>query len=466
MIRTLSLALRNLLRNRRRSLATLAAVALGAAAILLFGGYSANIRYSMETAYVRSGGHLQIQHRDFNVFGSGNPTAYGMRDYRAIVDGLMRDEMLGGMVLVATPTLQFGGIAGNYDAGVSKTIIGLGIVAADHERMRGWNHYGIPLISPPLPLAGSKPDAALIGVGVARVLQLCAELKVAQCPAPEKESSAAGAALPKDIALLAEAEGPSKAAGAASGLPRIELLATSARGTPNVAALEVVQAEGQGFKELDDAYVGVHLAQAQRLVYGAAASRATAIVVQLRQPEQLGPAKARIEAKLADWSGGQPLAVFDFEALNPFFVQTVQLFATIFGFVFALIGGLVLFTISNTMNAAVVERTVEIGTLRAMGLRQAGIRRLFVVEGALLGAAGAVVGVVVALVLSALINLLGLEWLPPGSAEPLPLVFRVWGETATIVGVGAGLALVAIASAWWPAYRAARLGIVDALRHA
>ena len=50
-----------------------------------------------------------------------------------------------------------------------------------------------------------------------------------------------------------------------------------------------------------------------------------------------------------------------------------------------LIGAIVLFTVSNTMNTAVVERTVEIGTLRAIGLRRAGIRRLFVTEGALLG---------------------------------------------------------------------------------
>lgn len=468
MIATLSLALRNLLRNRRRSLATLAAVAVGSASILLFGGYSANIRYSMETAYVRSGGHLQMQHRDFNLYGSGNPTAYGIRGYQRLIDSLQQDEVLRSMVLVATPTLQFGGIAGNYSAGVSKTVIGFGLVAADHQRMRAWNHYAIPLESPPLPLAKAKADAALIGVGVARVLQLCAALKVELCPAPEKEAPSAGPALPKDIAQLTDlVEQGSRATtsrGTAEG-PRIELLASSSRGTPNVAALEVVQAEGQGFKELDDAYIAVHLAQAQRLVYGSGPPRATSVMVQLRRPDQLPAARARIEAQLSKWSEGQPLAVFDIETLNPFFVQTVQLFATIFGFIFALIGGIVLFTVSNTMNAAVVERTVEIGTLRAMGLRQAGIRSLFVTEGVLLGAAGAVTGVIAALLLAALINALGLQWLPPGSAEPLPLVFRVWGETGTILGVSVGLVLVAVASAWWPAYRAARLKIVDALRH-
>ncbi len=466
MIAMLLLALRNLLRNRRRSLATVAAVAVGSAAILLFGGYSNNIRYSMETAYVRSGGQLQIQHRDFSVYGSGNPTAYGIRGYARLIDAIRSDEQLRGMVVVATPTLQFGGIAGNYAAGVSRTVIGMGLVAADHSTMRAWNHYAIPLESNPLLLAGSRPDAVLIGVGVARVLQLCAELKVELCPAPEREAPSGGAALPSDIALLTEQEHKARPAQSQGGRgPRIELLASSSRGTPNVAALEVIQAEGQGFKELDDVYIALHLAQAQRLIYGSAAPQATAVMVQLRRPDQVAPARARIESQLRRWGGGQSLAVFDLETLNPFFVQTVQLFNTIFGFIFALIGGIVLFTVSNTMNAAVVERTVEIGTLRAMGLRQAGIRRLFVTEGMLLGAAGALAGAAAALLLSAAINMLDLQWLPPGSAEPLPLQFRVWGETASIIGVSLGLMAVVTASAWWPAWRAAKTGIVDALRH-
>ena len=59
---TLSLAMRNLLRNRRRSLATLLALAIGATSVLLFGGYSADIKYSLLTSYVQTGGHLQLQH--------------------------------------------------------------------------------------------------------------------------------------------------------------------------------------------------------------------------------------------------------------------------------------------------------------------------------------------------------------------------------------------------------------------
>jgi len=72
---TFALALRNLRRNRRRSIATLAAIVVGTVAILLFGGYSRNIRYGLQSGFVRSSGHLQIQHKDYFLYGSGNPAA-------------------------------------------------------------------------------------------------------------------------------------------------------------------------------------------------------------------------------------------------------------------------------------------------------------------------------------------------------------------------------------------------------
>lgn len=466
MMMTLNLAVRNLLRNRRRSIATLLAMAIGSTSILLFGGYSTNINYTMQTAYVQSSGHLQIQHRDFYLYGSGNPTAYGIADYTKIMASIMADEVLKKTVLVVTPTLQFGGIAGNYSAGVSRTIVGNGFVAGDISRMRQWDDFGMGNKPPAFPLEGAAADAAVVGMGVARVLQLCDALKIANCPKPAKEASVEGKALPDDIAQLSLQETPTSSKGGGSDGRKIEVLASSPRGTPNVASLEVIRAEEQGFKEFDEVYIMMHLAQTQQLVYGKAPPQVTSIMIQLKQTDQIGKARARIEELLKPFSTVQPLAVLDFRTLNPFFVQTIQLFDTIFGFIFALIGAIVLFTVSNTMNTAVVERTVEIGTLRAIGLRRAGIRSLFVIEGAMLGLCGAILGVVLALLLSAIGNRSGFTWLPPGSVEPLPVILTVWGETGMIVGTTVGLICIAVLSAWWPAYRAAQLNVVDALRHA
>jgi putative ABC transport system permease protein len=475
---TLSLAVRNLLRNRRRSLATLLALCIGTASILLFGGYSANIAFSMQTAYVRSGGHLQVQHRDYFLYGSGNPTAYGIADYARLMAAIESDAVLKPLVTVVTPTLQFGGIGGNFAAGVSRTVIGTGMVAPDVNRMRVWNQFDLPLDSPRFVLEGASPDAAIVGVGVARVLQLCGPLGITDCPQPEVEAAAPPPpptkgksgkpskpnTLPDDIAQLALGEA-ANAKPQPAGHARIELLAGNANGTPNVASLNVIQAEGQGFKEFDDVAVVVHLAQAQQLVYGRAAPRATSLLVQLHRTDQMPQAAERLKALLPTLKSRQPLTVLDFETLNPFYVQTLQLFDTIFGFIYALIGAIVLFTVSNTMNTAVVERTVEIGTLRAVGLRQSGIRRMFVTEGFMLGLAGALTGVVAALLIAFIVNRLNLTWLPPGSSEPLPLILRVWGQTRMILGATVGLILIAAGSAWLPAYRAAKLNVVDALRH-
>ena len=462
---TWSLALRNLLRNRRRSLSTLLALAIGSASILVFGGYSANIKYIMKTGYVRNGGHLQIQHQDFYLYGSGNPTAYGLSDYAKLMASIEADASLKGMVAVVTPTLQFGGVAGNFAAGVSRTVIGTGFVAVDVNRMRQWNEFNLPLMPLRFVLEGAAPDAAVVGTGVARVLRLCDALGIADCPGPMVEPKASGKALPADIAALALAETPAAPAADSKNDARIELLAGHANGTPNVASLQVLQAERQGFKEFDEVAVILQLAQAQKLVYGRSPPRATSIMVQLEKSDQIAEAATRLKALMLTVAPQQALAVLDFETLNPFYVQTVKLFDTIFGFIFVLIGAIVLFTVSNTMNTAVVERTVEIGTLRAVGLRQAGIRRLFVTEGFLLGLVGAVSGAILAIALALVVNQLGLTWLPPGSSEPLPLLLRVWGENQMIASTTLGLVVIAVASAWWPAYRAARLNVVDALRH-
>lgn len=467
MMMTLNLAVRNLLRNRRRSLATLVAMSIGCAAILLFGGFSANINYNMQTHHVQQGGHLQIQHRDFYLYGNGNPTAYGIAEYQRLIAAIQSDAVLREIVLVVTPTLQFGGIAGNYAASVSRTIIGNGFVAEDVNRMRLWNDFKLQNKISRFELEGSPPDAAIVGTGVARVLQLCDALKIERCPKPQQEANQQGEALPDDIAQLSSQE-----ASAAGGVPtstagqaRVEVLVVNSRGAPNVTSMQVIRAEDQGIKELDEVYVMMHLAQIQQLVYGKGTPKATSIMVQLRKSSQIPLALERLKPILTQFSVAQPLTVLDFRALNPFYVQTIQMFDTIFGFVFILIGAIVLFTVSNTMNTAVVERTTEIGTLRAIGLRRSGIRALFVTEGALIGLLGAVSGVILALSIAAIINSSGMTWLPPGNVEPLALTLTVWGQDRMMFGTAVGLVCIAVLSAWWPAYRAAQLKVVDALRH-
>ncbi len=465
-----SLAIRNLLRNRRRSMSTLIALAIGLTAILLFNGFKANLTYTGLTAFVRSGGHLQIQHRDYFIYGSGNPTAYGIEDYGRVVDTIRNDPVLKPLISVVTPMLRFGGLGGNFNAGISRTVIGTGYEAGDINRMRQWNEFRIPIIRPSFPLEGTAQDTAIVGLGLARVLQLCAPLKLSDCGQPAQPSQpppAVGGALPQDLADLARDE-QSLAGGnlANAAGARLELLSSSPSGAPNVAALNILAAEDQGFKELDEVSVILHLGYAQKLVFGRVAPRVTAIMILLFKTVDQPAASQRLGEILAKDAATQGLVVRSFEELNPFYVQTEQMFDVIFGFIFILIAGIVLFTVSNTMNSAVVERTVEIGTLRAIGMRQAGIRRLFVIEGFVLGFVGAVLGLVVAVVIGELVNISGVTWLPPGSSERLLLQLRVLGSPNAVIVTTCALVLIAAGSAWWPARQAARLNVVEALRHA
>ncbi len=464
---TLSLALRNLLRNRRRSLMTLFAMVLGLMAVLLFGGYIRDITYALQSDYVRLTGHLQIQHKGYFLYGSGNPAAYGISEYEKVISVLKRDPVLAPMVAVVTPTLQFGGIAGNFAAGVSRTIYANGIVVEDQSRMRQWNDYGLRVLRKQLTLLGTPSDSAVIGTGVARVLQLCTALGVSHCaPPPERPLvSGAAAALPDDIANLAMASQPGSPDAKDPVQPRIEILAANSRGAPNVAAVNVVRADFQGIKELDDVYVALHLAQAQKLIFGNEAPKASAISVLLHHTDQTPKARARLEELFETSLKGDPLEILDYETLNPFYGQTLSMFGAIFGFISVLIGAVVLFTIGNTMSMTVVERTVEIGTVRAMGLRRSGIRRMFLAEALVLGIAGSLLGVAMAMGMAAAINAVGLTWTPPGRVEPVPLAVRVAGEHLMMLASAVGLIFVASLSAILPAARASRMNIVDALRH-
>ena len=160
------------------------------------------------------------------------------------------------------------------------------------------------------------------------------------------------------------------------------------------------------------------------------------------------------------------LEVHDFAELTPFYVQVIRLFTTIFLFIALIMAIIVLFAVVNTMTMNVVERTNEIGAIRAMGVRRNGIRAQFVLEGWLLGAIFAAIGVVLAFVVATAINHAGLTWTPPGNANAVPFRLEIPSSRPLLLaGTWIGLVLVATIAALLPANRAARLPVVDALRH-
>lgn len=464
----LKIAFRNIFRNSRRSAMTIAAIAVGAIAMILFGEFMTFVTRATLTQTVERGGHLSVFKTGYFNFGAGNPAAYGIGGYTDVLRLIENDPTLKPLINVVTPTVSLFGIAGNFDIDASKTFLGSGFIPSDRERMRHWDQYGVT-VGRRLPESGMSDQdetRGVIGVGLARVLGLCERLALADCPPrprPAETMVAADSQTVADLAeLVARDRDPSQAADA-GGLPRLDLLAATAGGAPNVLSLYVSKAEPQGVKELDDTYVAMHLALAQQLLYGRGERKAVAIVLQLNRTEDMGLVRARLNTLFQE--KGLDLEVRDFTELQPFFKQVIALFGAIFSFIAVIMGVIVLFTVVNTMSMSVMERTNEIGTARSMGVRRSGIRHQFLIEGWLLGVIGATLGLILAAVAATLVNHSGLTWTPPGQASTVPLRVLTTGVAPLNIGVWLGLVVMATIAAFIPANRAARLPVVDALRH-
>ena len=462
------IAFRNILRNARRSLMTASAIAVGAIAMILFGEYIAFIMVGLETGAVENGGHLTVYHKGYFDFGSGNPSAYSIDKYQSVMRLIENDPELKPEVTVVTPNVTLFGIAGNFAIDSSKTFYGSGFVAADRIRMRRWNEYGILRLGRADDVGVRDDDEThgIVGIGMARVLGLCQPLKIANCPSPPKPKATPVADAPApdvNLAELSARDRQSVQAPPVEKAPRIDLLAATAGGAPNVVSFFVNKAANMGFKELDDMYVGMNLKLAQQLLYGRGEHKAVSIQIQLRRTEDMERARARLDTLFKQ--NGLNLEVHDFKELTPQYTQIIGFMSAIFTFISVIMGVIVLFTVVNTMSMSVMERTNEIGTARAMGVRRSGIRRQFLVEGWMLGAIGATAGVILASLLATWFNHAGVMYTPPGQASPVPLLLLTQGVWGLLLSVWFGLLLMATIAAIIPASRAARMLVVDALRH-
>jgi ABC-type lipoprotein release transport system permease subunit len=151
-------------------------------------------------------------------------------------------------------------------------------------------------------------------------------------------------------------------------------------------------------------------------------------------------------------------------------VDQLEQFRTVFliiDSVLGLLGGISLlvasFGIANTMIMSILERTREIGIMKAIGAEDREIKLIFFFEAAVLGIGGGVLGVLAAWAIDAIANRLAYRFIlkPQGASFVDFFYLPLWLSIGAILfALG-----VSILAALYPAARAARIDPVRALRH-
>lgn len=138
------------------------------------------------------------------------------------------------------------------------------------------------------------------------------------------------------------------------------------------------------------------------------------------------------------------------------FVNILQIMVGVFGII-TLIASV--FGIINTQYISVLERTREIGLMKALGMRSRDVRRLFMIEATWIGFLGGAIGSLLGIAAAALLNPWITKKLELGSGNNL-FVFQAWQIAVMILA----LMVVATVAGYLPARKAAKLDPIEALR--
>lgn len=408
------MALRNLLRNARRSVTTIAAVALGYAAINILAGFTAYMFASIEDAHIyeQVNGHVQIWKKGAREYGGSDPAAFLISEdeFKNIKTFANKDER----VLVSAGLLE---LKGNVDFD-NKTgfFVAQAMVPEEREAIH------------------SRSTALRSADGSTY------EGKAITSETPFGISITTGMAENLKIGI----DSP------------IMLLSPTVNGQMNALDAEVLQIAEVASETLNNRYIFMPLELGQALYETGGVSCVRFMLEDNADTDGF-------VAKLREQFGEDQWDVIPWYDVSKLYLRTKRMFDIIFGLVFAIIATIVTMSVLNTIGMAVVERTREIGTLRAIGLKRPGVVRLFGTESALLGIIGAITGLIIVLAFSYAIGAIKPTWEPPVTAREIVWEIRVqpFHLLITFVLLVIFTALAAIA----PARRAAKQSIVDSLGH-
>jgi len=399
----LKFAFYNTLRNRRRSAITVVIAALGTAAILLAGGFAYSTYEGLAQISARSTGHLIIGKPQHFTSDQDVPLQYGLDNAMALQGKLLADPA----VRYVLPRIEYSGLISNGDKSTIMMAVGI------------------------------DPDAEFSVKGPTLSLK---EGELLQTESAEAEI------------VLGEALAHSLKAKPGSSLT---LMASTTDGALNAVDVTVKGLVSTGVPELDKRLVYSNIKTAQKLLN---TQRISSLGVFLNSMDATLSAQARLAKSLPE------LTVQNWLEQAFFYKSVRDLYNRIFGALGAIISVIVVFVVANAMAMAIIERTREIGTLRAMGTLPGQLIRSFSFEGMILGGTGAITGALLAIAIAVLLMIFPVQMPPPpGRSSGYPLLITIDAAMYAIT-VFMMIALSMLSSAFI-ARKTLRQPIVDALAH-
>lgn len=401
------LALRNVGRNRRRTVLTVGVVAAGFAALTLAAGFMAQTFEALREGTIRGGvGHLQLAAPAFFAVPEAETLEHALPDAAGLAARLRGDAD----VREVLRRIDFYGLASNGESSVP--FVGSGLEPEAEARSMDTPR----LVAEGRWLAGEGAEA-VVGTGLA---------------------SSLGAGV-GDV---------------------LTLLAMTADGVLNAVDIEIAGLARLPVEDLDDRYLALPLGRAQELLgAGGAVSK---LVVMTGEASRAAAVGERLRAELA--AGGVEVGVRTWKDLAVFYRQVRTLYLGIFGFLGSVLVAIVVLAAANSMLMATTERTREIGTLAALGMRRRWIARLFLLEGLAIGVLGCLAGAAFSLLLRAAVNRAEIVLPPPpGVAHSVTLFVQLY--PAAYLAGALGMLAATLLATWLPARRAARRPIIEALAH-
>ena len=399
----LSLPLRSLWRNRRRTLLSVGIIALGTAISFFVLGFLENSRLQIQATTVAQFGNLQVATRTL-----WEDSAEGAADLLSpeTAERIAQDALGDSSVVGVSRELQFSALAaaGDVTQVVQVTSFEPGNPALDANT----------LVVEGRGLTSDDTAAVLIGRSLADRLSVG----------------------PGDI---------------------LSVTLTTVDGAFNASPFRIAGIFRLSNEQVERRVLYIPLAFGQRLRNTTGVER---IIVSLASIASTDAARTRLQTSLSAWSN--ELEVRTWVELSPIYRQLSTYFDGLFGFLSFAITILVFFIILQVLTLAFLERTREIGTIRALGTTRGEVFRLFFVESLWLALLGSLAGLLAGLALGLGFNALGLQWRPPGTVEPTILSVQLSPATATppfLIGL-----VATVLSSIFPALQTARIRVVDALR--